>query len=127
MKRVITEDEEQCYRLRHHKFAGLTTKETAKQMKIPIRKVQRILRNLKVKAPQLFPIFTFQQHLIYWLYVEKGLTQSKIANYLGIAISGVGSTICTLRKKGISIVRCPGHRNDYLYEKKMDIHIIYKF
>jgi len=101
MRRHITEDEERCYRLRHHEFEGLTTKETAKKMKISVEKVRRLLKSLKAKVPQLFPILTFRQHLIYWLFTVKGLSQYKIAKYLNTTQSNVWAILKRAKKKGM--------------------------
>lgn len=124
MDRQISQDEEMAYRLRHHNFAGLTTIETAKRMKISVKKVRQLIRNLKAKAPQLFPIFTFRQHLIYWLYVEKGMAQPEIADCLCTSQSNVSSILCRLRKKGVIFPKYRGHRDNILYEDKMDENII---
>lgn len=124
MKRIITKDEEMAYRMRHHNFAGLTTNETAKKMKFSVSKIRQLIRSLKKKAPNLFPIFTFRQHLIYWLYVEKGLTQPEIADCLCTHQSNVSAILCRLQKKGVVLPKHHGHRNDIKYEEKMDENII---
>lgn len=122
MERCITEDEEWCYRLRHHDFAGLTTRETAKKMGITFEKVRRLLKSLKAKAPQLFPILTYRQQLIYWLHTYKGLSQHKIAKCLGTTQSNVSAIL-----NRIQISEPSGFGDTVAYEEDMDSHIIYRF
>lgn len=122
MRRAITENEEKCYRLRHHDFAGLTTKETAKKMNITVEKVRLLLKSLKAKAPQLFPILTYRQQLIRWLYMDKGLPQHKIAKCLSTTQSNISVII-----KRAQIPEFSGFGNMVAYEQGMDNHIIYKF
>lgn len=127
MKQTITKDEEKCYRLRHHDFEGLTVLETAKEMNIPVVKVRRLLKSLKAKAPQLFPILTCQQHLIYWLYTEKGLSQQKIAAYLNTTQSNICAILKRIKEKGAVFPELIGIGDTVTYEKEMDNHIIHKF
>lgn len=127
MGRHITEQEEKCYRLRHHEFEGFTTIETAKIMKITHNKVRQLLKSLKAKAPQLFPILTFRQHLIYWLYTEKGLPIHIIAKYLGVAYSTVWGLLNRAKKKGMPFIKCNGFGDLVSYESGMDNFIIYRF
>ena len=127
MERHITEDEERCYCLRHHSFAGLTTKETAVIMKITREKVRRLLKNLEMKAPQLFPILTYRQHLVYWLYTKKGLPIHIIAKYLGVAYSTVWGLLDRAKKKGMPFLNCNGFGDLVSYESGMDDFIIHKF
>lgn len=127
MKRLITEDEERCYRLRHHNFAGFTTGETAKIMGIPTGKIRRLLKGLKAKAPQLFPIITSQQFLIYQLYVDKGLSQHKIATYLHTTQSSISAILNRIKKKGMFFPKFYGLGDTVTYENGMDNHILWKF
>lgn len=122
MKRIITEDEEKCYRLRHPDFMGFTTKETAKKMKVSIEKVRRLLKSLKQKCPNLFPILTYRQQLVYWLYMDKGLPQHRIAKYLGTTQSNISSIL-----KRVQIPEPHGLGNIMAYENEMDDKIFHKF
>ena len=54
MKRVITEQEEQAYRLWSPDFYGLTYASAAVLLHCHLSTVWRTLHRLKVKAPQLF-------------------------------------------------------------------------
>lgn len=127
MRCGITKNEIQCYRLRHHEFAGFTTMETAKIMKITSDRVRLLLKNLKAKAPQLFPILTYRQYLVYWLYTKKGLSRYKIAAYLGITYSNVWSLLNRAKKKGIPFLEPQGFGNIISYEEGMDNYISHKF
>lgn len=127
MKGHITEDEVRCYCLRHHEFEGLTTMETAKIMKISPETVRLLLRSLRAKASHLFPILTHRQHLVYWLYVKKGLPMHRIATYLDTAYSNVWTILNRVRKKGMLFLEPRGFGDIAAYEKGMDNHIIYRF
>lgn len=127
MQHKITEQEEQVYRLRHHDFEGLTTQETAKKMKFSPRKIRQLLKSLKQKAPQLFPILTHRQHLIYELYINTGLSQHKIAKYLGTTQSNIWAILNRLKKKGMLFLKPLGSGDIIAYEKGMDNIILYKF
>lgn len=127
MKGYITEDEIRCYRLRHHKFAGLTTKETTKKMNITPERVRLLLKSLRAKAPQLFPILTHREHLVYWLYTKKGLSMYKIATYLHLAYSTVWGALNRARRKGMPFLEPSGFGDMVAYEERMDNHIIYRF
>lgn len=126
MLRKITEQEEEAYKLRHHEFAGLTTKETAKIMKIAPETVRLLLKSVRAKIPQLFPILTHRQHIVYWLYVKRGLSQYKIADYLHIGQSSVWGILNRVKKKGIPILHS-GFGDTVAYEQGMDGHISHKF
>lgn len=127
MKRKISEQEEICYRLRHHNFEGLTTKETAKKMKISSTKVRLLLKSLRAKAPQLFPILTHRQWLVYWLYSITGLSQYEIAAYLKTTQSTIWGLLNRAKKKGMPFIKPVGLGNMVAYEKGMDDKIVCKF
>lgn len=102
-KRNITHRQEQVYRLRHHSFGGLSPKETAERLGITVTHVGRILKEMKKKVPQLFPILTRRQADVYYLYVFMGLATSEVIKYLGISRENVGVRIKGMRKKGVFI------------------------
>ena len=79
MKRQITKQMEICYRLRHHSFAGTTAKFTAKITGISIRQVNRLMSDMKKISPQLFPILTCEQALLWCRWFDDGLSCSQIA------------------------------------------------
>lgn len=97
----ITKDEEKIYRLCHQDFEGLSTQETAKRLSISQRRVEQLLQNLKMKAPQLFPILTKRQAQIEELINGQGYTYKQVANRLRLTVSTVGSVVKTLKKKGV--------------------------
>ena len=127
MQRKITIQEEQVYRLRHHKFGRLSTQETAKRMKISTRQVRRLLKSLRKKAPQLFPILTHRQYIIYWLYTDMGLSQYQIADYLNTTHFNIYYILKRLKKKGMTFYKSHKTRDIITYEERMDNQIIYKF
>lgn len=127
MRCGIIKYEIQCYRLRHHDFRGFTTKETAKKMKITPERVRLLLKSLKAKVPQLFPILTYREHLVYWLYIKKGLSMYKIATYLNLAYSTVWGALNRAKKKGMPFLELSGFGDMVAYENGMDNHIIHRF
>lgn len=127
MQRLITKQEEQCYRLRHHDFGGLTTKETAEKMGISENTVRRLLKSVEVKAPQLFPVLTHTQHAVYSLYVEYGCTQRAIAIALDTAQSNIQAILDRIKKKGMPLLEPHGIGDMVAYENEMDAQVIHKF
>ncbi len=128
MKRTITEDEEQAYRLCHHDFAGFNIAEAAKIMKVAPETVRLLLKSLRAKVPQLFPILTHRQHLVYWLYVIKGLSQQKIAIYLNTTQSNIWNLLNRAKKKGMPILKPTAlFRYTITYKDWMGKYIAYKF
>ena len=83
---MITEKEQQAYRLCHHDFAGLTVDQAANRMKVSARQVQKLLKSLEKKAPQLFPILSAKDKFIVESITEKGYTYAQI--------SEIGSEVC---------------------------------
>lgn len=127
MLRKISEQEERVYRLRHHDFGKLTTEETAKKMRISKSKVRRLLKILKAKAPQLFPILSPRQHHIYQLYTDVGLSQRAIAIRLGSTQPNIQAILNRLKKKGMSLLEPHGIGNMVAYENGVDEFVIHKF
>lgn len=127
MKRLISKKQEQAYRLCHHEFGGYTTQEAAEIMGVSVRTVERLLKSMEAKVPQLFPILTEIQWLIYQMYVNKGLTEQEIANFLSSTQSTISEMLNKLKKKGMFIPEQSGLRDMVNYEKGMDSHIITKF
>lgn len=100
-KRTITKTEEQIYRMCHQDFGAMTTKTAAEELGVSQGHIQRTLRNLKKKAPQLFPILTERQVCIYKLISIYGCTHREVAIGSGISESTVDSIVATMRAKGV--------------------------
>lgn len=98
---MITKREEQAYRLCHHEFEGLTTKEVAERMGLTSRRIEQLLQSMKKKAPQLFPIFTKQEAQIEELLNGMGYDYKQVAKELDIAISTVKTVVQRLKEKGV--------------------------
>lgn len=105
MTRLITERQEQIYRMRHHDFDGLTTKQVAATLSITTHSVARHMWEMQKIAPQLFPILTKQQADIYHMFVNVGMEQKVIAGILGISKSCIGVLIHHIRIKGMYVPR----------------------
>ncbi len=133
MNRAITKRQEQVYRMRHHDFGGMSSEATAKALGVGMRVVRKHMLRLKHVAPQLFPILTQRQALIYRLYVEKGLFMADIASALGIVTSTVSDHICKMRKKGMLIPHSGqdkwffGPVKMRQYQSFQDVRIVKKF
>ena len=126
MTRHITHRQEQIYRLRHHNFAGLTTKQVATKLNITVQCITMCMRRMKKIAPQLFPIFTELQAEIYSLFVRAGLEQKVIGKILGISEKSVSTIIRRLRNNGINIPL--RQRKEYIqYAGWMSSRIVHKF
>lgn len=134
MKREITKDEERAYRLCHHEFGGWTVKDAAYKMKLSESKVRRLLKSMKSKAPQLFPILTKHQYRVYRFYM-RGFSQQIIAKLLRTTQSAICRTFERMKKNGIKglnmgsrvRIRCHGENDVVSYTPSMDKHIKQKF
>jgi len=113
MTRHITHRQEQIYRMRHHNFGGMTTKQVAVKLKITTHSVARHLKKIERKFPQLFPILTKQQADVYHMFVHVGLEQKVIAEILGISSNHVAIQIYRLKNKGM-YVPCRLHQVLYM-------------
>lgn len=97
MKRNLTKAEEKVIRLNHHDFKGLTINETARILQVQPAHVRDLLRSVKQKAPQLFPILTPRQVAVLRGYENKA-SQEVIAAGLGVAVKSVKRIVTFLRK-----------------------------
>jgi len=113
MTRYITHRQEQIYRMRHHNFAGLTTKQVAAMLGITTHSIARHMWEMQKIAPQLFPILTRRQADIYHMFVNVGLEQEVIARVLGISSNCVAMQIYRLKNKGM-YVPCRLHHVLYM-------------
>ena len=126
MKRLITHRQEQIYRMRHHDFAGLTTKQVAGVLGVTTKCITKHMRQMKKIAPQLFPIFTELQTEIYSLFVCAGLEQKVIGKMLGISEKSVSTMLRRLRNDGINVPL--RQRKLYMrYAEWMSSKIVHKF
>ena len=105
MTRLITHRQEQIYRMRHHDFAGLTTKQVAAMLRITTHSVARHMWEMQKVVPQLFPILTKRQADIYHMFVNAGLEQKVIGRILGISSNCVGVLIHRMKHKGMYVPR----------------------
>lgn len=103
MNRLITERQEQIYRMRHHDFGGMSTKEVAAVLGIEVQCVNLHMRKMKKVASQLFPILTHRQLEVYKLYVEMNLSGNAVSELLGIARPTIQSKLDEIKRKGLHI------------------------
>ena len=121
MKRVITERQEEIFRLRHHDFGGMTTKQVAVILGITTHSVARHMWVMQKIAPQLFPILTQRQADIYHMFVNIGLEQKVIGKVLDISLNCVATQIHRFRNKGMYVPRRLHH---VLYMPRAHDHLI---
>ena len=121
MTRYITQRQKQIYQLRHHDFAGLTTKQVAVMLGITTHSVARHMWEMQKVAPQLFPILTKRQADIYHMFVNVGLKQKVIAGILGISSNCVGVLVHRMKHKGMFV---PYRRRHVLYMPRAHDHQI---
>ena len=122
---VITNSEIKAYRLRHHDFDGLSVMATAESMKCTPRRVQQLLKNLKVKAPQLFPILTPGQARDYHLCVNEGWTMTEIGEHTDHNVRTVSTSIKAAVKKVLP--KCQKSQKMVRYYENMGDKIKEKF
>lgn len=103
MKHTLTDQEARAIRLVHHDLMGLTHKDAAKQMDIGVRRLDSILQSARIKAPQLFPILTQNQNIVYKAIMDDGNDRQSIAFHSEWPIKKVDAIIAQLRKKGVSL------------------------
>lgn len=99
-QRVVSPAHERVYRMCHHDFEGLPVREAALRLNWSEKTVRRLLAELEVQAPQLFPILTPRQLEVRDLFNE-GHTNAQIALMLKISKGTVCSILQNLRKKGV--------------------------
>ena len=126
MERKIIKLEEQAYRLVHHEHGGLTIREAAIKMKLREHIVRRLLKSMKSKAPQLFPMLTKRQYQIYQCYVERGLSQFTIAAMLNTTQPAIQATLDRMKKKGMPGIDING-ATTVRYDPSQDRYIKRKF
>ena len=126
MTRHITHRQEQIYRMRHHDFAGLTTKQVANRLGVTPKCINSHMRKMQKIAPQLFPILTPRQMDIYVLREVMGMTHSEIGEYLGVTWQTAARTVHYMRKKGMYLQPDCLHRVD-TYSSWMDYKVKHRF
>jgi len=125
VERVISKQQEQIYRMLHHAFGGMTSREVSEKLGLTMACVTYHMLQMKKVAPQLFPILTKKQADVYYLYVHTGQAISDIAKALNIATHTVKNRIYEMRRKGMFIPWMQGKR--VRYQPWMDFEIRMKF
>lgn len=124
MRHTLSEQEAQAIKLVHHDFGGISRRMAAEAMDISEQRLSSILRSAKKKAPQMFPILTENQNIVYMRIVEDGWDRRKIADYYPYwCVRTVDAIIAQLRKKGVSLTVPKTVR----YEPHMDNQVRKKF
>lgn len=103
-ERIITEQEECAIRLCHHEHDGYPVDDAARVMGITPAKVKALLRSVKRKAPQLFPILTPRQRVILDSYSQCPCSnhcspsRAAIAATFGITVAVLAKEVAFLRR-----------------------------
>lgn len=97
MERVLTQDEETVIRLCHQDFDGMSVETAATQMGRSVRVVKSLLKNVKHKAPQMFPIITPRQRAIIKMY-DRHMSRKVVMARLGIGITTLKKEVTFLRE-----------------------------
>jgi DNA-binding MarR family transcriptional regulator len=123
--RVITERQEQAYRLVAGEFEGLTVAEAAEKMRITPQAVNQLLRSMEKQAPQLFPLVTKIEYSILML-LKIGNTNREIAEALNMSGQAVSRATKRLIQKG-RWGRSSRPETLQSYDSSMDAHIRERF
>ena len=86
----------------------------------------RLLKSVKRKAPQLFPILTKRQYQIYQCYAERGLSQFTIAAMLNTTQPAIQATLDRMKEKGMPGIDTNGVKT-VRYDPSQDKYIKRKF
>lgn len=124
MERQITYYEEALYRLCSPDFCGLTKRQAAETLLVSCRLVDRVLKNLEQKAPQLFPILTVKQNLVKICFMQLGWDRETISYVIGLSIKSIDNIIRALRNKGVYL-SCRAKTT--AYRDWMDNSVVRKF
>lgn len=126
MIRLITHRQEQIYRMRHHDFGGMATKQVAAMLGVTPKCINSHMRQMRKIAPQLFPILTQRQMDVYVLYEKMGMTHPEVEKCLNMSAGTSGATVWYMRKKGMYLQPDCLHRVD-TYSLWMDSKVRRKF
>lgn len=99
MERLLTKKEEEIFRLCHHDFTGLSTKEAAKILGVSPRTIIYHLRNIQTKAPQLFPIIKPELIKTWRLWIDEGLSYDEIAKRLNVSYRTVANRLLLVKRQ----------------------------
>jgi len=121
MERKISDDEERAFILCHHDHHGRSVESAAVIMHVTVKEVKQLLRNVKRKAPQLFPILTLQHRVILAMYGQ-GISRAAIVEGLGITLSVLKRRVGFLRRHGYL-----RDRKMVRYQLHMDSQVVQKF
>ena len=97
-ERVVTQQQEDVYRLVSGDFEGLTSSEAAKKLGISERAVQYLLERMEKRCPDLFPIITRQEREVLTA-LECGHSQAEIAETLDLTTGRISQIVASLVKK----------------------------
>ncbi len=97
MKHNLTPNEETTIRLVHHDHGGESVQDAAVYMGCTVKAVQRLLRNVERKAPQLFPIL-LPQHRAILAMRDQHISYSAMIVGLGITKKKLKTMIAFLRE-----------------------------
>ncbi len=121
MKRNLTPNEETAIRLVHHDHGGESVQDAAVYMGCTVKAVQRLLRNVERKTPQLFPIL-MPQHRAILAMRDQHISYEAMMAGLGITKKKLKTMIAFLRGHGFLF-----NRGMDQYRPSMDGEVKTKF
>lgn len=120
-KRSLSKFEVHIIHLCHHDFGGLSIKKAAEKTECSPETIETMLKEIKQKCPQLFPILTPQHQAILLMY-DKHMSRASIAAALGISEQGLNKKMAFLRRYKFLLNRKPVR-----YEPLMDSRVKVRF
>lgn len=125
VNRRVTFKQEEVYRLVHQDFFGLSTTDAVEVAGITVQDIRQKLTCIAKVAPQLFPILTPTQAMIYRMFMD-GYMVMDIAEFFGVTERWIRRVLTLLhRNKKIYFRSDSGRRLGY--HPGMDRYITEKF
>jgi hypothetical protein len=94
--RLISTQQEAAYRLCHQDYFGLKRIDAAEVLGIDIRRLNEVLAEVRLNAPQLFPVLPPKAARIYSLFVHDNMTVAEIAEEMGTGVRTVQTVLRAL-------------------------------
>jgi DNA-directed RNA polymerase specialized sigma24 family protein len=98
-ERKISKQQEEAYRICHHDFGRKTPEQAAEVMGKSSQAVRGLLSRMKKIAPQLFPILSPTQAMLWDMWHDEGLSCADIAKVVGMTEKAVTRRVQVIKKK----------------------------
>lgn len=94
--RIVTQAQELAFRLCHQDHFGLSKTDAAEIMGISIRCLYELLAEMRLNAPQVFPILPPKIARVYRMFVQDHMTVNEIAEETGTGPRNIQMMLRTL-------------------------------